>query len=259
MGKGRSTSAAGAQARTQRAAGPGWFGPTTTLWMVAVSTAAASGAVDALAFLALGHVFAGVMTGNLVLLGATSTGASDTGVGTVAITLTGYSLGVAIAASSLGPRAPTGSRPLRVRWWLLAETVLLAAAAGGWAVAGDSPAPGWRDAVLALLAVAMGVQSAALAEGGSVGGPGTYFTGTLTHILIRAANGASVRDDVRNLARLFAVVAGAASAAALHAAAARWAGVLPFVLIAVAVLATTRGPYARGEPKRGNAARPASS
>ncbi|MFE9403250.1 DUF1275 family protein [Streptomyces sp. NPDC006530] len=46
---------------------------------------AASGATDAFAFLCLGRVFAGVMTGNLVLVGA-SVGAGDRTVMTRALT-----------------------------------------------------------------------------------------------------------------------------------------------------------------------------
>ncbi|MFF8287113.1 DUF1275 family protein [Streptomyces albus] len=59
--------------------------------------AAASGAVDALALTVLGQVFAGVMTGNLVLMGVTAGTGGEQGL-PAALSLAGYATGTALAA-----------------------------------------------------------------------------------------------------------------------------------------------------------------
>ncbi|MEW2458030.1 DUF1275 family protein [Streptomyces albus] len=59
--------------------------------------AAASGAVDALALTVLGQVFAGVMTGNLVLMGVTAGTGGEQGL-PAALALAGYATGTALAA-----------------------------------------------------------------------------------------------------------------------------------------------------------------
>ncbi|MFJ8386440.1 YoaK family protein [Streptomyces sp. NPDC094438] len=157
---------------------------------------AASGATDAFAFLCLGKVFAGVMTGNLVLVGA-SVGAGDRDVVPRALTaLIGYALGAAGAAVA-GHRF--GPRPL-----LVAETVLLALAATGWAL-GLGHSLGSQLVLLVAISLAMGVQARAW------GTPTTYFTGTFTGLAGRLAKRAPRRSDRWVAARLAAVVAGAAA------------------------------------------------
>ena len=85
---------------------------------------AASGAADAFVFICVGQVFAGVMTGNLVLLGASAAGAGEEGVALRVVTaLLSYGCGVAgaaLAGERLWRRVPV---------MLLAEVALLAAAA----------------------------------------------------------------------------------------------------------------------------------
>lgn len=124
---------------------------------------AASGAVDTFTFLCLGKVFAGVMTGNLVLIGV-SVATSD---GTQAIralaALAGYCAGVATAAL-IADRLPR-------RTVLAGEAVLLTLSATCWALATDrSGTLLW--ALLVTNALAMGLQAR------TWGTPTTYFTGT---------------------------------------------------------------------------------
>lgn len=180
---------------------------------------AASGATDAFAFLCLGKVFAGVMTGNLVLVGA-SVGAGDRDVVPRALTaLLGYALGAAGAAV-------TGSR-LTPRPLLAAETLLLALVAGGWAL-GPGRSLGPQLALLFAAALAMGVQARAW------GAPTTYFTGTFTGLAGRLAKREPERRDHWVAGRLVAVVAGAAATSLV---AWRWspgAGAVGAVLCAAA-------------------------
>ncbi|MFG2719045.1 DUF1275 family protein [Streptomyces sp. NPDC048416] len=156
---------------------------------------AASGATDAFAFLCLGKVFAGVMTGNLVLVGA-SVGAGDRDVVPRALTaLTGYALGAAGAAVTARRLAP-GSL-------LTAETALLALVAVGWA-SGLGRSLGSQLALLAAAAFAMGVQARAW------GTPTTYFTGTFTGLAGRLGRRDTGHADRWAAGRLVAVALGAA-------------------------------------------------
>nr|WP_285564089.1 YoaK family protein [Streptomyces sp. RTGN2] len=184
---------------------------------------AASGAADAFVFLRVGQVFAGVMTGNLVLLGASAAGAGEDGVALRVVTaLAGYGCGVAWGAVA-------GERT----WWrlpvmLLAEVVLLAAGAVLWAcgvITSDAESLG----LLVLMALAMGIQGRVRAT------PTNYFTGTLTSLVGRLARGALRRGDGWVVGRLVSVVAGAAVAAL---AVRLWpaAGAVPAAALAAAAL-----------------------
>ncbi|CAM5246323.1 DUF1275 family protein [Streptomyces xanthochromogenes] len=156
---------------------------------------AASGATDAFAFLCLGKVFAGVMTGNLVLVGA-SVGAGDRdAVPRAVVALAGYALGAAGAALAAARLAP--------RLLLTAQTVLLAFAAAAWGL-GSGRSLGPQLVLLFAAALAMGVQARAW------GTPTTYFTGTFTNLAGRLAKREAENADRWVAGRLAAVVAGAA-------------------------------------------------
>ncbi|MEV6750642.1 YoaK family protein [Streptomyces sp. NPDC051080] len=176
-----------------RHAGPGPWGEWALLLL-----SAASGAADAFVFICVGQVFAGVMTGNLVLLGASAAGAGEQGVALRVITaLVAYAVGVGCGAWMNE----------RLRWslpvMLLVEVVLLAAAAVLWAL-GLITSDGDRLGLLVLIAVAMGIQGRIRAT------PTNYFTGTLTALVGRAALRSWERGDHWVAGRLIAVVAGAA-------------------------------------------------
>ncbi|MDV9194727.1 YoaK family protein [Streptomyces sp. Wh19] len=176
-----------------RHAGPGPWGEWALLLL-----SAASGAADAFVFICVGQVFAGVMTGNLVLLGASAAGAGEQGVALRVITaLVAYAVGVDCGAWMSE----------RLRWslpvMLLVEVVLLTAAAVLWAL-GLITSDGDRLGLLVLIAVAMGIQGRIRAT------PTNYFTGTLTALVGRAALRSWERGDHWVAGRLIAVVAGAA-------------------------------------------------
>ncbi|MCX4784701.1 MULTISPECIES: YoaK family protein [unclassified Streptomyces] len=196
---------------------------------------AASGAADAFAFICVGQVFAGVMTGNLVLLGASAAGVGEHGV----------ALHVITALASYGVGAACGARMSeRLRWplpvMLLIEVVLLGAGAVLWAL--DPIAPdGDRLGLLALISVAMGIQGRVLAT------PTNYFTGTLTSLVGRATLRSWNRGDAWVAGRLIAVVAGA-SATAL--AVRLWPGAAAVVAVVPAVGALLTETVPR-RPRRG--------
>lgn len=159
---------------------------------------AASGAADAFVFICVGQVFAGVMTGNLVLLGASAAGGGEEGVALRVVTALGaYAVGVGCGAWMSD----------RSRWslpvMLLVEVALLAAGAVLWAL-GLITSDGDRLGLLVLIAVAMGIQGRIRAT------PTNYFTGTLTALVGRAALRSWEQGDRWVAGRLAAVVAGAA-------------------------------------------------
>src|SRR4029077_17337750 len=119
-----------------------------------------TGAVDVTSFLALGNVFSSVVTGDMVLLGA----AAGTGRPELAVhsggALAGYLAGV-MAGAPLAARRHHASRtwPPSVTITLAVELVILVAFSVGWELAGTHPSGGGQLALVAVLAVAMGLQA----------------------------------------------------------------------------------------------------
>ncbi len=201
-----------------------------------VFLAAASGSVDALALSALGHVFAGVMTGNLVLMGVTAGSGGERGL-PAALALAGYVTGTVLAARLCrGPRTGTraGGWPPRVVGCLWLEALLLVGFAAAAASSGGAPEGTWRTVLLVTAATAMGLQSSAMLAGGSMAAPSTYFTGTLTALFAQLPAGGPPPSTGAAL-RLVAVVSGAAAASGLWAVAAPAAFACPVVLLLVAL------------------------
>ncbi|WP_019545702.1 DUF1275 family protein [Streptomyces sulphureus] len=232
-----------------RAADPS--GPRAQLTLLLLATA--SGSVDALAFTALGGVFAGVMTGNLVLGGVAAAGAAPPGhIWSAACALGGYAVGTAAVAlltrwaRSASSAEPGRLWPRRVRLAFGAEALVLAVLAGCWIAAGSAPADRWQTLLVVGYATAMGAQATALLAAGRSGAPTTYFTSTLTTLLARLATGTARSagahpSDLWIAARLACLVAGAGGAVGLHAAVAAPAALLPVGLVGAAGAVTVVG------------------
>src|SRR5260370_23148687 len=91
------------------------------------------GAVDGASFLALGNVFASVITGNLVLLGVAAGAARPDLAVHSGVALAGYVTGVSIGAPIAGHADGQGRTwPPRVTVTLLVELGVLAAFSIGW-------------------------------------------------------------------------------------------------------------------------------
>jgi len=187
-----------------------------------------TGAVDASCFLHLGNVFSSVITGNLVLLGvavATQSGSLAIHSGTA---LAGYAAGVLIGAPIATRRRSGGETwPPSVTATLVAEFCVLAGFSVGWELTGGSPGGTARLLLIAGLAMAMGIQSAAVRELGGMST--TYLTGTLTAVITELAT----RDRKPGLARsvgvLVAIVSGAVAGGLVAGHAPAW---LPAVILA---------------------------
>jgi uncharacterized membrane protein YoaK (UPF0700 family) len=164
--------------------------------------AASAGSADSWAYFGLGHAFVANMTGNTVLLGLTVFQNRDDLLHLV-IALLCYSAGVmngsllarGVNADALWAKA--------VSWTLMLEAVLLVAAEAGWIAihlhARHAPTP---NELLGTLALAVGMQSAAMLQLKIPGIVTTYITGTWTTLLsgvARFAKDRRQREPAKNV------------------------------------------------------------
>ncbi|UFS97533.1 YoaK family protein [Nocardia huaxiensis] len=202
---------------------------------------AATGAMDALVFTCHGQVFASVLTGNFVLLGASVVLPWREFSGPVTV-IAGYLLGVLLAARRC--RAEDTRRIRRIAQCLLAEAALVVVLAVLAGVLGDHVT---RTLVLTLASLAMGVQSATVMAADS-NSPTTYLTSTFTRFFSDAAVSGTV--DPWAAARIAALVAGAGAGVAVGLSLPNWGFALPALLIVAAsvfVVRTTAGPVSEGD------------
>lgn len=139
---------------------------------------ATSGYVDALSYLGLGHVFTSNMTGNTILLGLALGQEQGLAALRSAIALAGFLAGVVVGAMLVGPEEGRGIWPARVTAACALESAILLAVALGGLLVGAAPAAPEVYALIALAALAMGLQSAAVRVLGVSGVTTTYITGT---------------------------------------------------------------------------------
>jgi uncharacterized membrane protein YoaK (UPF0700 family) len=215
---------------------------------------AATGSVDAVSYLGLGHVFTANMTGNLVLLGI-AIGQSQLG-GAVrsVIALAGFAGGVLIgvrvtanidnlpspSGGGQGGGDGTGTWPHSVTRALLIELGLLVAFLAGWEIAGDRPATIPLDVLVSISAAAMGLQAAAARRLHVAGVTTVFVTGMMTSLIADLATvGPGRAHWVVWAASLAFLVIGAAAGAAMVIV---WRPGAPFVavlLVVVVIAATT--------------------
>jgi uncharacterized membrane protein YoaK (UPF0700 family) len=168
--------------------------------------------VDAISFFGLGRVFTGNMTGNLVLLGLAAGRAKGSDVVRSAVSLGAFSVGVLLAVYLVTmitrrTREARDSRvwPVGVSVVLALEVLLQSGFLAGWLSVRGHPGLTFTAVLVGLSALAMGMQSDAVAALGVAGVTTTYVTGTLTGLLRSLVVGGS---DVPNRARRAAVLAG---------------------------------------------------
>jgi uncharacterized membrane protein YoaK (UPF0700 family) len=190
---------------------------------------AAAGWVDALSYVALGHVFTANMTGNIVLLGLAVGTAEAGGAVRSAVALAAFAAG-ALLGSAL-TRDAAGVWPRRVTAALAVEAAALVAFAVLWR-AGMGLEP-----LIALSAVGMGVQSAAVRRLAVPGVATTFVTGTLISLMAGLAALRPASGWARQSAVLAALLAGAVVGAAARTRMPGVAPVGPAALVTVVTLA----------------------
>jgi uncharacterized membrane protein YoaK (UPF0700 family) len=187
-----------------------------------------SGIIDAVSYLAFGHVFTANMTGNVVVLGFAAAQAHGFSALHALVSLGAFLLGAGLGgwvANRLGRR----SRRRWVRLVLLVEALLLGASALVAGVGTGSRAV-TVYVLIAVTAVAMGVRNATVVKLGIADLTTTVLTRTLTGL----ASDSPLGDRTRFLRRAGSVVALCLGALVGAVLVLRWGSWLP-LLIAAAV------------------------
>lgn len=211
--------------------------------MLVVVLAVTAGATDATAFERLGHVFASVITGNLVLLGISAVHTDGRLALSAGCALAGYGAGVLLAAPRRGELARAGPLwPAAATVALAADLALLAAFAVVWEADGPHFSRTAEIIALVLCSAAMGVQSTAVRRLGAMST--TYLTSTLTALLEALVARQWKPAHGRSAAILLAAIAGAAAAVALIIHAPAWLPVAQLVPLAIVLPASL--PLIRG-------------
>jgi uncharacterized membrane protein YoaK (UPF0700 family) len=180
------------QAWTLARAAPGVVGRRDLLTLL---LAIAGGCVDAVVILGFG-VLTAAQTGNTVLLAvALAQGQFVTGV-SAALSVLGYVAGAAVGELVVVGRDSPASGCSAVRRTLLAELVPLGGLLVVWYLAGPHPAQSTIVLLVALAAIAMGMQSAAVLRL-HAGPTTTYVTGTLTTFATRAIQWLPIVEPVQ--------------------------------------------------------------
>lgn len=212
-----------------------------------VLLALTTGAVDAVTFIRLGHVFSSVITGNLALLGIAA-GQREGGLAVNGgLALAGYGLGVLVGRIVVG-ESPDNQRvwPRRSTVALVAELLVLAGFSAGWLATSGSPVGGTRMALLVAASAAMGMQTSAVRQLGQMSS--TYLTSTLTGIMEAFAVRRWPADWPRSVGVLLALVAGAGVGAATATAAESLLPLILLIPLAVVVACSARSASLR-QPK----------
>jgi uncharacterized membrane protein YoaK (UPF0700 family) len=167
-----------------------------------------TGLVDAVAYLRLGHVFVANMTGNVVFLGFAAGGAGGLSVWGSLLALACFLPG-GIAAGRLTSRLGNDRRR-QLYAAATVEVVLCAIAVAVAAVAGQQLDAGSRYPLIAVLALAMGVQNATARRLGVADLTTTVLTLTLTGIAADSwLGGGSGAKTARRVLAVAAMLLGA--------------------------------------------------
>ena len=173
-----------------------------------------TGLIDAVSYLGLGRVFTANMTGNVVLLGFGIAGSGGLPVVAPLVSLGAFLLGSAVGGVLV--KTTGDRRSQHVARTLGIETALVLAAAIVAAATTVRPSTFAGYAMIALLALAMGVRNATVRRLGVPDLTTTVLTMTLTGLAAdsRVAGG-SGQGSVRRIAAVLAMLCGALAGALL--------------------------------------------
>jgi uncharacterized membrane protein YoaK (UPF0700 family) len=191
-----------------------------------------AGAIDSISWLVLGKVFSAFMTGNIVFLGFELGGADGPSTWRTIASIGAFGVGAALGTRIVAPTAGTGAVwPRRVTAALAAGAVAQTAFLVVWLAVGGRPSGASADALIAISALAMGLQTAAVFSLGVRAVFSTAATATWTALMGDVATWSQTRDERHRLAAvLVALLAGAVIGAVLVDNAREWAALLPLVI-----------------------------
>jgi len=144
----------------------------------------AAGSVDAISYLGLGQVFTAMMTGNTVLLGLALAQREILAALRSILALIGFGIGVFVGAIIVERESKQTDWPPPVTAALALETVILAIFSVTYYLSGTVHAAEVTYLLIVLLALAMGIQSAAVRRLRVPGIATTYLTGTITSLMV---------------------------------------------------------------------------
>jgi uncharacterized membrane protein YoaK (UPF0700 family) len=193
--------------------------------------AIASGMVDAVSLLTLGHVFVANMTGNLIFIGLSLGGASEFSVVTSLVALAAFVVGVLVSRSRLA--SPDAHRLRLLRNAGAAETLLFVVALVLSLTLGEHPAAGGRDSILVVCAVALGIQNGLIRRLAVPEISTTVATRTIVGLLW--TNRPTDPVTIRQLTSVLCLLGGAVTGAALVEGSGRSAALIVIVVLTAAV------------------------
>jgi uncharacterized membrane protein YoaK (UPF0700 family) len=218
---------------------------TTARDLVLVGLTLSTGCVDAVSWLGLGKVFSAFMTGNFAFLGFRIGGAAGPSVPRVIAATAAFGIGAALGArivrraddsEAIWPRSVT----VALAGALACETAFLIL----WLAVGTHPSTASGDVLIAMSALAMGIQTAAVF---SLGVRADFTTAATATFMVLMGDLAGWKQTSGERARLAATLVGLVTGAVigtvlmLHAAS--WAPALSLaVLAAVLITAVTTLP-----------------
>jgi uncharacterized membrane protein YoaK (UPF0700 family) len=199
--------------------------------LLLVALTVASGAVDAISYFGLGKTFSAFMTGNMVFIGLGIANLGGPPVLPAAAALSMFAVG-----SGLGARIRTlglpeaGVWPPRISVLMALVAVAEAGFLAVWSATAGEPSTPVGDALIALLALAMGIQTEAVRSLGVQG----VFTTALTFTLVASAGTfAGTRpkaETTRLIGVLLGLVAGAVAGGLLFLHARSYAPAMPLAI-----------------------------
>ncbi len=217
-----------------------------------------SGAVDAICWLALGKVFAAFMTGNVAFLGFRLGGAPEPPIVRVGAALAGFAAGAWIGSTITRGSRLRGIWPRRVSLVLAVSGALQVAFLVLWIAVDGNPSSASANVLIAIMALAMGMQTVAAFALGVRASFTTAATATLVAVITDLSNWAfSMRDRVRLFAVLGGVLVGALLGTTLLDHARVVAPALPLLVVTAVVAAAELwfGPDGDREPAAEDTAR----
>jgi uncharacterized membrane protein YoaK (UPF0700 family) len=198
--------------------------------------AVASGAVDAISFLALGKVFASFMTGNIVFLGLQVARVDAPGAVAILVSMSGFAVGVYTSTRIIKHSGDSRVWPKRVTVVIGLSVIAHAVFLAVWFAFNGQPSTDGAHVLLGCWALAMGMQSAAVQTFHVEGVLTTAATATVLALVREIANrSATVAERRRHAGVLVSIFVGATAGGVLLMHAHIFAPVLPFVITVLAV------------------------
>lgn len=209
-----------------------------------IALTCSTGAVDAVSWLGLGKVFSAFMTGNLVFLGFEAGGAVGPSVPRVLASVAGFAAGASLGARIVAVEArhhASGVWPGRVTAALALALVAQAVFLGLWAAVGGTPSAGAGHLLVAVSALAMGLQTSAVFSLGVRAVFTTAATATLTAFMGDLTAWSTTRAERGRLAGVLGgLLVGSMAGAYAVAHARTWAPALPLAISGFVVVVAAR-------------------